>query len=120
MVTRTRAALLLGVAALAVLGWLLGVGVLPLAAITFGAAALIVLSPRRVPVRYRLKSGDALAQDARFGWAHPLATSMLVGGFLFGWFNGTGGSDQIGPGGADGLGGTDFGGGDFGGGGGTE
>jgi hypothetical protein len=109
-----------------VVGWFLGLGVLPLALLAAAAVVLILLAPRRVPVRDRPLAGFDDGRDlTRFGWGHPMATSMLWGAALFGWFNGTGRGDHLG-GAGDGLGGTDGlsggfdGGGDFGGGGGSE
>jgi hypothetical protein len=126
MLTRTRLWLLAGVAGVVLGGWLVGLGLVPLVAFVFVAALLIVLSPRRVPVRDRaLGEFDDGRDLTRFGWGHPMATSMLWGAAVFGWFNGTGGRDSAAGDGLGGAGGFDggpgdFGGGDFGGGGGAE
>ncbi|MSP22025.1 MAG: hypothetical protein EXR66_03230 [Dehalococcoidia bacterium] len=117
--TRTRIWLLAGVGVSAVGAALLGVDALPLIAFTTLAAAAILLMPRRVPVRDRPFEGFDDGKDlTRFGWGHPMATSMLWGATAFGWLNGTGssaGTGSEGFGGIDGLGAADSGGGDFGG-----
>jgi len=127
LLTRTRIWLIGGVAALAALGWVAGLGMLLVAALTVVALAVILLTPRRIPVRDRVLGDFDDGRDlTRFGWGHPMATSMLWGAAVFGWFNGTGGRDASagdglgGAGGFDGGAGGDFGGGDFGGGGGAE
>ena len=128
LLTRTRAWLIAAVAALAVGAWFAGLGVLPLAVLVIVALGAILLTPRRIPIRERaLGEFDDGRDLTRFGWSHPMASSMLIGGALFGWINGTGGhgaggGDGLAGGtGFDGLGGAgDLGGGDFGGGGGTE
>src|SRR5688572_19141949 len=121
LLTRTRIWLIGGVAALATLGWFAGLGVVPLAALTIAALAVILLTPRRVPIRDRAALGDLDdGRDlTRFGWGHPMASSMLIGAAVFGWFNGTGGHDAAAGDGLGGGGGADFGGGDMGGGGGA-
>ena len=53
LLTRTRMWLIAVVAALAALGWFAGLGILPLAALTVAAVALILFTPRRIPVRDR-------------------------------------------------------------------
>lgn len=124
MLTRTRIWLLAAVGVFAVGGSVLGVGALPLVAGSALAVAVILLTPRRVPVRDRPFAEFDDGKDlTRFGWGHPMATSMMMGAAAFAWLNGTSHADAGGPGGlggADGLGGgADFGGGfDAGGGGG--
>ena len=122
LLTRTRVWLIAGGAALAVFAWFAGLGILPLAALTIVALAVILLTPRRIPVRDRaLGEFDDGKDLTRFGWGHPMASSMLIGAAVFGWFNGTGSRDAAGDGLGSG-GGFDAGGGgaDFGGGGGAE
>ncbi len=128
MFARAHPRWLIVVAAAVLAGWLLGLKPVPLLLLTLGMVVLLQALATRIPIRDRRSEEWDTGRDlTRFGWGHPLATSLLWGGALFGWFNGTGDGGQIGTGsagdglgGADSLGGGDFLGGDFGGGGGAE
>jgi hypothetical protein len=117
--TRTRLVLLALLAAATAAAFSFGFDGLPLAVAVLLAGAAILFTPRRVPVRDRPFEGFDDGKDlTKFGWAHPLATSMMWGAAGFAWLNGTSQADAAAA--ADGLGGADLGGGFDAGGGGSE